>query len=109
VPENFDAELAQLLASDGGWEPGEENWVFGYLWDGVFHARSTLACSIRRRRWVRQRRFRPEVLRLRDDLRPPSRADANETVEAGVHSSLAFASHLGALEAVSEASGKQRS
>ena len=53
---------------EGGWKPGEEAWAYGTFWTlADFHAKKFPICSIRRRRWVRQRRFKPEVLKRLSD------------------------------------------
>ena len=65
----YDFKLKSIkLMDEGGWKPGEEAWAYGTFWTlADFHAKKFPICSIRRRRWVRQRRFKPEVLKRLSD------------------------------------------
>ncbi len=106
APEGFEKEEAELIQKEGGWAPGEENWVYGTFWGLDWHAKKFPICSIRRRRWVRQRRFVPELMaKLKEEQdKKPTTVDASkyETQENEVNNSLAFASHLKTLEHISD-------
>lgn len=60
APPSFEQEFVESMQSmkSGKWAPGDECWCYGTFWQlADFHAAAFPLCSIRRRRWVRQRRL----------------------------------------------------